>query len=144
MYIYVHNYYVRIDTCTCTYTCMYIQTHYVHTHVHTHLHTHTHVQVHTHVQDVCTYRHIMYIRMYMYIHMYIPSTGTCTCLEYSVSWVRIPPEATLIFSFFHCLRCLSFFLSVFLSFFPENIMYTHVYIHTELLYIYNIAFMCTK
>ena len=29
-------------------------------------------------------------------------------------WVRIPPEATLI-SFFHCLRCLSFFPSFFLS-----------------------------
>ena len=45
------------------------------------------------------------------------------CLEYRVSWVRIPPETTLIFIF--PLPQVSFFLSFFLSFYIScNIMYS--------------------
>ena len=48
-------------------------------------------------------------KMYMYMQL----SWQSICLEYRVSWIRIPPEATLIFIF--PLSQVSFFLSFFLS-----------------------------
>ena len=84
---------------------------------------------------VHTNHYVLYLYMYMYIqiwctvfnnqlhvHVHVETClRYCTfCLEYSVSLVRIPPEATLIFYFS---IALGVFLSFFLSFFPDNIMY---------------------
>ena len=58
------------------------------------------------------------IHIYVHIHVQLVE-------EYRVSWVRIPPEATLIFIFL--LPQVSFFLFFFLSFYISyNIMYTYV------------------
>ena len=54
------------------------------------------------------------------------SVGKSIYLECRVSWIQIPPDATH-FSFFHCLRCLSFFLSFFHL--KSSYIHTYTYIH---------------
>ena len=45
--------------------------------------------------------YIMHMYMYMYIYMYIGSSvGRALCLEYRVSWVRVPPEVHFVAHFF--------------------------------------------
>ena len=55
----------------------------------------------------------MYVQLYMYMYIFL---SIHICLDYTMSWVRIPPEVTLIFIFpFASGVFLSFSLSFFLS-----------------------------
>ena len=87
--------------------------------------------------------HLSILKTLMYIHVHVQGVlyplihvqGVLYPLihvQYRVSWVRIPPEASLIFIF--PLPQVSFFLFFFFSFFlsfyiSDNIMYMYMYMY---------------
>ena len=69
---------------------------------------------HVPAEHLYMYMYVQYTRMHVQcthivnIHVYISSVGRALCLEYRVSWVRVPPEAAHFFDYLGCavLLCL--------------------------------------
>ena len=101
---------------------------------------------HTLQHIILYYSHHIYTPPYITVHVHV---GRAFCLEYRVSWVRVPPEAA---HFFYCLGCAvllclvcffdlaCFFLSSF-----SSLICIHIYMYmcTWCIYMYIYMSMCT-
>ena len=80
----------------------------------------------------------LFIRCTMRCEIWAHPAGRVLCLEYRVSWFRVPPEAVFFTAFFHCLGCAVLLCLVCLfdlaSFFlPSHLSFKNMYISPHFL-----------